>query len=139
MSTSSEIQHDGTIVELKRDSIMVKIERSSACASCHSQKSCSLSEMEEKIIEISQNPKPFNKGEKVLVILPQKTGFLAVFIAYIVPLIIFIASLAIISLFTKIEIIVGLSAISAIIIYYFALSCFKHKFGNKFRIDIRKL
>ena len=53
-SLTDNIQHPGRIDKIENDKITVTILAQSACSTCHSKSMCSVSEMEEKTIEISK-------------------------------------------------------------------------------------
>ncbi len=139
MALINTIEHQGIIVQISDSIIKVKVERTSACASCHSKGACSLTETEDRIIDITSNSKDFSIGEEVVVSLSPKSGLLSLMLGYILPLIVFLSSLATASLFLKSEIIIGIYSILAIITYYFILSLLNKKINKALNIQIKKL
>lgn len=90
---SNEINHTGTIIKIDDRKVEVMILAQSACSACHSKSLCSLSEMKEKVIQVTVSKEDFEPGELVNVIMSASLGILAVFYAYLFPLIILIGTL----------------------------------------------
>ena len=89
MSKKNEIVHAGKILEITPDFTTVQIIVSSACSSCHAKGLCGMSEEEEKVIMLPTDPyATYNVGDEVQVCTKMAMGLKAVWISYVIPLII---------------------------------------------------
>ncbi len=133
------IEHDGIIKRIERDFMIVSILNKAACVSCQLKGACTLSEIEEKEIEVATNPgQNFVGGEKVKVYYQQELGFLALFLGYIFPFLIMFFILIIGQKLKYSELIYGLAAIFSLLPYYLLLFLFKNKIKNTFRFSVKK-
>ena len=105
----------------------------SACASCHIKGACTLSEVEEKIIEVDLvEDQNFSIGEEVMVEMKQTLGTWAVLFGYFFPFLLVISSLII---FTALGLDQGLSGVLSILIlapYYIMMYLFRAFLRKKF-------
>lgn len=109
-----------------------------ACVSCQVKGTCSAADIKEKEVEVEQWQGNYSPGEMVEVITRESQGFVALFFAYILPLIFMVVVLATIFTFTKNE---GLAAIGSLVIlvpYYFVLFLLRQKLRKTLKFDIRK-
>lgn len=133
------IKHEGIVVFQKGKTVGVKISRLSACSQCVAKNSCGLINSRDKIIEVeTENSQQFTMGEEVIVTLEATSGFLAVFLCYILPLILMLATMISVYFAGLGEIKSGISAIIILIPYYFWLSLNKKKLAGKIRFTISK-
>ena len=131
------IEHEGTITDIGR-LIRVQIEQKSACGACSIRQSCVLVESEEKIVEVEGAVGEYAIGERVVVLLEQGSGLKAVFLAYIVPLVLVLLSLVIgLRIFNR-EYLAGLLALGALMPFYFGLYLMRNKLKSSFRLSLRK-
>jgi sigma-E factor negative regulatory protein RseC len=130
------IEHDGIVQESGNGSVTVRISSASACSGCHAEGSCTMSGQEEKIINVtgSYNVSP---GDKVTVLLQQSAGFTALFLGYIIPLLLVVTLLIILISVSINELIAGLCSIGILIPYYFILWLFRNRIGKKFTFTIK--
>ena len=133
------IEHKGRVDEIKGDRIRVRFMAMSACASCHASGVCTASDMENKEVEVVDDPGKFSKGEEVNVILQQSLGFRALFYGYVLPFIIVLLALFVISAFTNNEVIVGVGSLGVLVPYYLFLYNIKDRFSKKFSFKLQKL
>ncbi|MCX6013436.1 MAG: SoxR reducing system RseC family protein, partial [Chloroflexi bacterium] len=84
--SAGTINHEGIVQKVDDKAAIVSISADSACSGCHAEGSCTLSEKEEKIIEVSgkYNVKP---GDKVIIVMKQSMGYTALLYGYVFPLI----------------------------------------------------
>lgn len=149
------ISHEGIVKEITPDVIKVTIVSKSACAGCHAKGFCSASEMQEKIIEIKRGnmatgagrstvpaqsqAEEYRVGESVSVNMEQKLGNKAVWIAYVLPVVILLILLLSLQRFVTNELYLGLIVLGAIALYFFILYLFRGKVGRGFYFTISKL
>jgi sigma-E factor negative regulatory protein RseC len=134
----NEIQHSGEIMEITPDFTTIKIIASSACASCHAKTLCGMSEEQEKIIMLPTDPYALYKvGDIVQVATKMTMGLKAVWISYVIPLmVLMILILSLSTVFEK-EYMRGLVAIAGVGVYYFIVWLFRGKLNNEFVFYIK--
>lgn len=137
----NKIEHIGTVQNVTGNTIEVCIEPEAACASCHVKSVCNASGDTKKIIEIdSKNCNDeYKEGEKVMVYFQQSLGFKALFLGYILPLIILLLTIIITTMFTESELIIGILAIAILIPYYSILFFYRNRIKQSFTFLIRKV
>ena len=92
----NEIRHLGVVDTVDVGLIKVRITQTSACSSCKMSGNCNASESKEKVVDVyCDNHYGLRTGDTVIVIASQRTGFLAVLLSSVIPLIILVAVLAI--------------------------------------------
>jgi len=134
------IEHQGEIIEIGIDNIMVEIISQSACSSCNAKSMCSMSEAESKVVEVeNKGYEMFEVGETVNVILRKSLGFKALYISYLIPLLILILILLSLSSFGIGELTTGLSIIIALAVYYIGVYLLRDRFKREFVFTIEKL
>jgi len=130
------IEHEGIVKSSDKKSVTVSIISSSACTGCHAEGICSLSGREEKTVEIPGIYKVV-PGESVTVLMKQSSGFAAVFLGYVLPLILVVAILIILASISVPELTAGLGAIAILIPYYLALYFFRKRINRKFTFSLK--
>jgi sigma-E factor negative regulatory protein RseC len=130
------IEHDGIVQESGNNFVTVRISSASACSGCHAEGSCALSGIEEKIIDVTGNYN-VSPGDNVTVIMKQSAGFTALFLGYILPLILMMAILIILISLSFTELIAGLCAIASLVPYYVVLWLCRDHIGKKFTFSIK--
>lgn len=135
-----QISHYANVVSSGNGKVSVQLTRFSACHNCDAKNGCGLMECQNKIITI---PSPisdqFSIGENVIVHMSQNSGYWAVFLGYVLPLIIMIATLLLTHLVTESEIKSGISAIIILIPYYLWLSFNRKRWEAKFKLTVSKI
>lgn len=135
---SSDIKHTGFVKEIKGSSLIVNIINQSACSSCHANGACSVSDFQDKEIEISNVSHKYSQGQEVTVVFKESQGFTALFYGYILPFILVLFTLIIaVSLFEN-ELIGGLLALAILIPYYITLYFFRHLLKNIFKFEVEE-
>ncbi len=135
-SASNTIDHTGIVKKSDKESVTVLITSVSACSGCHAEGSCSISGKEEKMVEVRGNY-DVREGDTVTIIMKQSTGFTALFLGYLLPLIIVVISLIILSSLNFSELISGLMAIFSLVPYYLVLFFFRKKINNRFKFSLK--
>lgn len=132
----SIIEHDGIVENTSNGSVTVKIISVSACSACHAKGFCSLSEMKEKTV-IVPGLYDVNHGDNVIIRMKKSMGYKALFLGYILPMILFIAALVTLGLVSKSEITTGLGAIAVLVLYYILLRFFRKTIDSKFTFTLK--
>lgn len=130
------IDHAGVVQKRGEKSVIVLIAASSACAGCIAGASCSLPGTEDKIIEVSgsYNVKP---GDKVNVIMKQSMGYNALFLGYLLPLILIITILVVLISMKVSELAAGLTSVAILLPYYLILYLFRKQINQKFTFTLK--
>lgn len=136
---SESIQHTGIIQEIRGNLIFIKIVQQSACAGCHAKTMCAASESKERLIEITDNTGTFHVNETVELYGKNSLGLQAVFLAFVIPVIIVLAVVAIGTSCQWNETACGIAGISLLIPYYGILYLLRNKLKKKFVFTLKKL
>jgi sigma-E factor negative regulatory protein RseC len=133
MSRKNEIRHEGRIVEITPEFTTVEILVSSACAACHAKGLCGMSEAEEKVIMVPTDPYAQHKvGDTVTVMTKMSMGMKAVWISYVVPLIILMILILSLSEIFDSQLLCGLASLGGVAVYYFIIWLFRNRLQNEF-------
>lgn len=140
MKSIDRIEHEGVIIGIDSDFISVEILSQSACSSCNAKSMCSMSEVKAKIIQVENRGfNLYEKGERVNVLLKRSLGFRALWISYLIPLIILLVLLVVLSTVSVDELSMGLSVLAIIALYYFVVYLLRDKIKKDFIFTIEKL
>ncbi|MUP37497.1 hypothetical protein GNY23_06680 [Labilibaculum sp. 44] len=139
MQDHKKIDHEGTILEIEDGKITVGIVNISACAGCHAKSACTMSDMKDKSIDVIDYSNKFKVGEKVILSYRESLGWLAMFLAYVLPFVLVILTLIIATAITNNELISGISALAILLPYYIVLSFYKGHFKKTFSFTIEKI
>lgn len=130
------IIHNGIVQKFENESVTVTISAESACVGCHVKGSCSLSEKKDKTIDIIGHY-DVKEGDAVSVMMKQSAGFSALFLGYLLPLIVVLVCMIIFSVMEYPELITGLAAISSLLPYYLILYILRKRIDNKFIFSLK--
>ena len=133
-----EIYHDGKIIEITPEFTSVEIISSSACSQCHAKGLCGFSEEESKVVMVPTSPYTERKvGDTVTLALKQTMGLKAVWISYVIPLIILMILVLSLSSVIDNEVWTGLAAIGGVALYYLVIWLSQDKLKNEFVFYIK--
>lgn len=133
------IKHTGIISEINKDLIKVSIIAQSACSACHAKGVCSVSDMQEKFIDVKNNGNFDQKvGDFVTVSMKQKLGLKAVLFGYFIPFVLLMITLIIALGYFENEGIAGLTALGILAPYYLFLYLLKDRLRESFEFQIEK-
>ncbi len=136
------IEHEGRVVAVDKDYISVEIVNKSACASCHAKGVCGASDEAVKVVEIAQDlttlAADYQIGETVNVVMSPAMGTQAVWLAYVVPLIVLMAAILVFSLCGAGELLMGLGSLGAVALYYLGVFLFRNRISKIFIFSIEK-
>ncbi len=136
---STIIEHRGTIKKIFSDKVIVQIEQVSACAGCHAKQACTIADKADKIIEIATSGNGFEENEVVNIQGKNSLGLLAVWYAFVLPLLFLFVVLFLSFHFFQNEGIASLAALGILIVYYITLYIFRDKLKRKFIFEIHKI
>lgn len=133
-----EIYHDGKIIEITPEFTSVEIISSSACSQCHAKGLCGFSEEESKVVMVPTSPYTERKvGDTVTLALKQTMGLKAVWISYVIPLIILMILVLSLSSVIDNEVWTGLAPIGGVALYYLVIWLLRDKLKNEFVFYIK--
>lgn len=132
----SIVEHEGVIKSVEDGRIKVSIISESACASCHARGACSAADLSEKEITVITSDK-FYLGDKVSVVSSSYQGLQATWWAYIMPLILVVAVLAISFNITQNENLSGALALLALVPYFIGIYLAQKKLRSKFTFSVK--
>ena len=117
------IEQKGIVIKKQEDKVIVKIEQKSTCSSCHARGACTSLDKKDKEIEIkTKDTQNYNIGDEVIITISTKLGLKAVFIAFVLPLILLVIALFLsIKLFSLTQSLSALVSLLVVAAYYFFL------------------
>ncbi len=131
--------HKGIITSILGDTVQVKIESLSACASCHAKSMCTLSEKEDKLIDVKiPKNRELHIGDLVTVCVSKEKGMQAVFLAYVIPTLIVIAAIIVFLQLSFSEVLAIVASLIILALYYGVLYCFRHKINDRFTFYLKE-
>jgi len=131
------IRHSGVVFEIEDGCIKVRIIQTSACASCKIAGQCNASESKEKIIEVYGQKLPNLKvGDSVEVTAARRTGYLAVILSSVMPLLLLMGVLLTVLSITGNEVAAALSSMGVLVPYYLILYIMKTKIQSQLSFHI---
>lgn len=130
------INHEGIVQSNENNNVFIAITSLSACSGCHAEGGCTMSGKEEKIIEV-RGRYNVTRGDKVTVLMNQSMGYAALFLGYILPVIIVIAVLIILVALKFPELTAGLASLAVLAPYYIILVFFRKKINEKFTFSLK--
>ncbi|MEW5845346.1 MAG: SoxR reducing system RseC family protein [Bacteroidota bacterium] len=138
-SKSNVIEHLGRVEAITANDIRVVIISQSACASCHAKGACTAADVAEKQVVVSRPYHSYTVGETVKVTMKQSLGYKALFLGYILPLIVLLVSLFVFNALGFSEGMSGLLSLGVLVPYYLILYAFRKRIEKEFHFDIEKL
>jgi len=138
LTVVEEIKHRGIVVSAGPDSVKVRFEQNSACAGCHAAGYCSARSSEERILDLKGSYN-LRSGEQVDVSISKSQGYLALFLGYLLPLLILLAVLFVLTGLSVGEVTASLVAAGATGIYYLGLYLSGKHISGKFNFRVHKI
>ena len=136
---AEEVSHAGRIVEITPEYTTVEIVSESACSSCHAKGLCSLGESKSKVIQLpTRGWDNYKVGDEVNVTLSATMGHKAVWVAYVIPLVIMMGVLLALVAAGVGELASGLCAIGAVAVYYLCIKLFGGRLKNEYIFNIKQ-
>lgn len=139
MDSINCVEQKGIIEKIENGTATVNITTFSACASCQTKGTCGMTEVAEKLIEVSVNKDQYSIGETVNIIMENSLGLRATLLAYVLPFVIIIFVLILLTSLGLSEVFSGLISIAALTLYYFGLHLKKDKLNKTFQFTLNKV
>ena len=125
--------------EVTETSLIVNIVNQSACSSCHANGACSVSDFQDKEIEITNFSNNYKLGEQVTILFKESKGFTALFYGYVLPFILMLVTLIVSDSISDNELLSGLLALAILIPYYITLYIFRHLLKKVFNFEVEEI
>jgi positive regulator of sigma E activity len=127
------------VKEVTETSLIVNIVNQSACSSCHANGACSVSDFQDKEIEITNFSNNYKLGEQVTILFKESKGFTALFYGYVLPFILMLVTLIVSDSISDNELLSGLLALAILIPYYITLYIFRHLLKKVFNFEVEEI
>ena len=138
MSSVSEISHRGRIISVTPEVTTVQIVSESACAACHAKGMCSLGDASLKEIELpTRGWDNYQVGDEVSVVLRASMGHKAVWLAYVIPLLVMVAALLGTLAAGGSELLAGGLAIGAVALWFGVVWLLRDRLRNEYIFNIK--
>ena len=132
------ITHLGRVESVDYPLVKVRIVQSSACSECHARKVCLSADTREKTVEALAGNHSFAVGETVEVVGQMSMGLKAVLLAYVLPLLVLLAAVAVtVAVWPGREMLAAWLALGLTAAYYMALLGFRDRLKRKFVFEAR--
>ena len=134
------IEHKGVVRAFRHGCVDVVVQVESACVGCKVKGACGLGNQAEKTVTVATDmPETYSVGEKVIVSIGRSMGFRAVFLSYVLPMILLMVFLPALLGAGVAEGVAGLSSIGVLALYYVTLWLFRNQINRKIIFKIRKM
>ncbi len=134
------IRHKGVIESIDGGKVCVRMVQVSACASCEARKICHSSDVREKRIELPLPAGQWAVGEEVELCGRVTMGMKAVWLSYVLPLLVLILALvAALWAFPAREGLAALLSLASLALYYGGLFLFRQRLSREFVFEMRRV
>ena len=134
----NNITHKAKVIEMTPDFTTVEILVNSACSECHAKGLCGMSETQEKVISLPTDPyASYNVGDEVVLCTKMSMGMKAVWISYVIPLIILMILILSLSAVFDSEGVTGLASVGGVAVYYLMIWLLRDRLNNEFVFFIK--
>ncbi len=117
----------------------MNIVNQSACSGCHAKGACSVSDYQDKEIEISNFSNNYIAGQEVTILFKESAGFTALFYGYVLPFILVLSTLVVSVSITNNELFAGLLSLAILIPYYITLYFLRHLLKKVFNFEVEEI
>ena len=131
------IEHTGIVERVGDNLVVVRIMQASACSACKARSFCASSENKEKMIEVHSPVINCKAGDEVTVCATASMGRDAVVLAFVIPLVLMMATLAATLKITHSEPIAALAGVGILLPYYIVLYTQKNRLSRKMNFWIK--
>ena len=133
-----KVEHPGVVRKIEGNKAEVAIISKAGCISCSLKNVCSVSDVQEKIIEVNLFPdNQIKEGDNVVIEMKQSYGNWAVALGYFFPFLVLVLGLIVFLQLGLDQGLAGILAIALLIPYYVALYLLKGFFKKRFQYYIK--
>lgn len=135
---AESVSHKGKVLRMTPQLTTVSILQHAACGECHAAGLCGMADLAEKTVEVPTDPyASYSVGDEVEVVLKASMGMKAVWLAYMIPLVVLLAVILGLVALGVGEVPAGLAGIGAVAVYYLLLWLFRDRFKNEYVFTIK--
>lgn len=118
--------------------MIVTIVNQSACSTCHAKGACTVSDYQDKEIEINEFSGNYQPGQEVTVVFKESKGFSALLWGYVLPFLVVLITLIVVLEITDDELKAGLISLAVLIPYYTTLYFLRHHLKKIFKFEVEE-
>lgn len=138
MADGAKVAHEGIVEKVSGMQVRVRFVAHSACSACHARGVCSISNSEEKFVDVLNTLPGLKEGDHVEVLLEQKQGFKAVWYGYGLPLIVLLGVIFTGYAITGREGFSALMGLGSLVPYYLVVFLFRKQITGSIEFKLRK-
>ena len=138
MNPNECIEQKGIVEDIKANRIRIRFQPLSVCDNCQTKSICNLKGNQGNSIEIIDKSGIYKVGDEVRLIIKKSLGYAALFLGYLLPLIIVLLFLFLFLSFRYNEILAVLGSLSMLAVYYLILYLIRNNISNRFKITLEK-
>ncbi len=138
MNSNECIEQKGIIEDITANRIKVKFNPPSVCANCQTKSICNLKGNRSDIIELVDKSGNYSVGDEVNLIIKKSLGYAALFLGYLIPLVIVLLFLVVFLSLGYNEILSGIGSLLILAPYYLILYLARNNIRNRFKINLEK-
>jgi sigma-E factor negative regulatory protein RseC len=135
MNPVSEIEHNGVVHSIGKNTV-VRITAHPSCSSCQASGVCNVSGSTEKYFEFP-GQEGLQTGQNVKVITSLSTGFRALVLGYIIPLIVVLIFTILLLGLGVSELLAGIGSIATVAIYYLFIYLMRDKISRTIKFTLK--
>jgi positive regulator of sigma E activity len=138
MVSRATVTHEGIVEKISGSMVRVKFVAHSACSACHAKGVCSISNSDEKFVDVTYGSPGLSAGDHVEVILEQNQGFKAVWYGYGLPLLILLAVIFTLYGITGRDAFSALIGLGSLLPYYLIIYLLRKKITRSIQFKLRR-
>ena len=138
MNPNECIEQKGIVEDINANRIKIRFQPLSVCDNCQTKSICNLKGNQGNSIEIIDKSGIYEVGDEVNLIIKKSLGYAALFLGYLLPLIIVLLFLFLFFSFGYNEILAGLGSLSMLAAYYLILYLIRSNISDRFKITLEK-
>lgn len=132
------IDHPGVVDRVEGKRVFVRIEPRTACSSCATRSYCSMTDLEDKVVEVpAEGNDQFAPGQPVTVSLRESLGYKALLFGYLTPFLILVLGIFGMMWLTGNEPLSALTGLGLMLPYFWWLYQSREKLRKTFRFRLR--
>jgi positive regulator of sigma E activity len=138
MNANDCIEQKGIIEDISDGTVKIRVQPLAACDSCQAKSLCNIKGNRDNLIELTEKSGSFSVGDTVNLMVEKSAGYNALFLGYLLPLIIVLVSIVVLLGTGLSEIIAGTASLLMLVPYYLILYSLRHIIKKKIKISFIK-
>ena len=136
----NEISHEGTVVSIDDGHMQVRITRQSACEACKVAAHCIAAEGKPMTVDIANaDVANYTVGERVRIVETKQVAVRALVMAFVIPLVVMVATLAIVTALTGNEGLGALASLAALVVCFLCMRMISGRIEHQLQFRVTKL